>query len=109
MAGALLDASEGHCADPGCVIWFSNTLGETDRKGAAYCPRVRGNAPLGAPSGLKLEPRRRTLKRSTLQSRRNAVEVCLNFESAVMISFVTPSAKHFCWDRTRDKRESQRQ
>ena len=29
----------GHCADPGCVMWFSNTLGETDRKGAAYCPR----------------------------------------------------------------------
>ena len=20
-------------------MWFSNTLGETDRKGAAYCPR----------------------------------------------------------------------
>ena len=29
----------GHCADPGCVMWFSNTLGETDRKGAAYCSR----------------------------------------------------------------------
>jgi len=29
----------GHCADPGCVMWFSNTLEETDRKGAAYCPR----------------------------------------------------------------------
>ena len=29
----------GHCADPACVMWFSNTLGETDRKGAAYCPR----------------------------------------------------------------------
>jgi len=28
-----------HCADPGCVMWFSNTLGETDRKGAAYCSR----------------------------------------------------------------------
>jgi archaemetzincin len=28
-----------HCADPDCVMWFSNTLGETDRKGAAYCPR----------------------------------------------------------------------
>ena len=27
-----------HCADPGCVMWFSNTLKETDRKGAAYCP-----------------------------------------------------------------------
>ena len=29
----------GHYADPGCVMWFSNTLGETDRKGAAYFPR----------------------------------------------------------------------
>ncbi len=29
----------GHCADPGCVMWFSNTLEETDRKGATYCPR----------------------------------------------------------------------
>jgi archaemetzincin len=29
----------GHCADPGCVMWFSNTLEETDRKGAAYCLR----------------------------------------------------------------------
>jgi len=29
----------GHCADPSCVMWFSNTLGETDRKGAAYCLR----------------------------------------------------------------------
>lgn len=29
----------GHCADPGCVMWFSNTLRETDRKGAACCPR----------------------------------------------------------------------
>jgi archaemetzincin len=29
----------GHCANPGCVMWFSNTLRETDRKGAAYCPR----------------------------------------------------------------------
>ncbi len=28
-----------HCADPGCVMWFSNTLEETDRKGPAYCPR----------------------------------------------------------------------
>ena len=29
----------GHCAEPSCVMWFSNTLRETDRKGAAYCPR----------------------------------------------------------------------
>jgi archaemetzincin len=28
-----------HCANPRCVMWFSNTLEETDRKGAGYCPR----------------------------------------------------------------------
>lgn len=31
----------GHCPDPGCVMWFSYTLEETDCKGAAYCPRCR--------------------------------------------------------------------
>jgi archaemetzincin len=31
----------GHCTDPGCVMWFGNTLKETDRKGAAYCPRCK--------------------------------------------------------------------
>ena len=43
----------GHCADPGCVMWFSNTLGETDRKGL---PSVQGDAPPGAPFGLNLDP-----------------------------------------------------
>lgn len=28
-----------HCADPHCVMWFSNTLAETDRKGSAFCVR----------------------------------------------------------------------
>ena len=27
----------GHCADPRCVMWFSNTLSETDRKGTEFC------------------------------------------------------------------------
>jgi archaemetzincin len=36
----------GHCADPGCVMWFSYTLEETDRKGAAYCPRCKEGLPL---------------------------------------------------------------
>jgi archaemetzincin len=31
----------GHCADRGCVMSFSNNLAETDRKGAAYCPRCK--------------------------------------------------------------------
>ena len=29
----------GHCEDPHCVMWFSNTLAETDRKGSAFCAR----------------------------------------------------------------------
>lgn len=28
-----------HCADPGCVMHFSNRLADTDRKGDAYCRR----------------------------------------------------------------------
>lgn len=27
-----------HCANPQCVMWFSNTLAETDRNGSAFCP-----------------------------------------------------------------------
>jgi archaemetzincin len=27
----------GHCADDRCVMWFSNTLEETDRKGTEFC------------------------------------------------------------------------
>jgi archaemetzincin len=26
-----------HCDDPACVMWFSNTLAESDRKGTAFC------------------------------------------------------------------------
>jgi archaemetzincin len=28
----------GHCRDPRCVMWFSNNLADTDRKGTAFCP-----------------------------------------------------------------------
>ncbi len=28
-----------HCSDPHCVMWFSNTLAESDRKGIAFCAR----------------------------------------------------------------------
>jgi archaemetzincin len=28
-----------HCDDPGCVMHFSNSLADTDRKGDAYCGR----------------------------------------------------------------------
>jgi archaemetzincin len=27
----------GHCRDPLCVMWFSDTLAETDRKGTRFC------------------------------------------------------------------------
>lgn len=28
-----------HCPDPGCVMHFSNTLADTDRKGSDFCDR----------------------------------------------------------------------
>jgi archaemetzincin len=27
-----------HCPDPRCVMWFSDTLAESDRKGTRFCP-----------------------------------------------------------------------
>lgn len=27
----------GHCGDPHCVMWFSNTVAESDRKGMRLC------------------------------------------------------------------------
>jgi archaemetzincin len=29
----------GHCTRQDCVMWFSNTLAETDRKGSKFCQR----------------------------------------------------------------------
>ncbi len=29
----------GHCDDPRCVMWFSNVLEESDRKGTRFCAR----------------------------------------------------------------------
>jgi archaemetzincin len=29
----------GHCEDPRCVMWFSNTLAESDAKGSRFCDR----------------------------------------------------------------------
>ena len=29
----------GHCRDAGCIMWFSNTLAETDAKSDAFCAR----------------------------------------------------------------------
>jgi len=30
-----------HCRNPGCVMFFSNSLLDTDRKSALFCPRCR--------------------------------------------------------------------
>jgi archaemetzincin len=30
-----------HCPDPACVMAFSNSLGDTDRKGPGFCPGCR--------------------------------------------------------------------
>ncbi len=31
----------GHCSNPGCVMYFSNTLMDTDRKGPGFCKSCR--------------------------------------------------------------------
>ena len=31
----------GHCPDPACVMHFSNSLPDTDRKGSGFCPGCR--------------------------------------------------------------------
>lgn len=38
----------GHCSDPFCVMRFSNSLADTDRKSDGYCDRCR----------VRLEPKR---------------------------------------------------
>jgi archaemetzincin len=31
----------GHCANPRCVMFFSNSLSDTDRKGSEFCPSCK--------------------------------------------------------------------
>jgi archaemetzincin len=31
----------GHCSNPACVMFFSNSLADTDRKGSGFCPECR--------------------------------------------------------------------
>jgi len=31
----------GHCEDPRCVMFFSNSLIDTDRKGSEFCPKCK--------------------------------------------------------------------
>jgi len=33
----------GHCGNPRCVMFFSNSLSDTDRKGVEFCPKCRKN------------------------------------------------------------------
>ncbi len=39
----------GHCGNPRCVMFFSNSLSDTDRKGPEFCPRCRKNLQSSAP------------------------------------------------------------
>jgi archaemetzincin len=32
----------GHCGNPRCVMFFSNSLMDTDRKGSELCPKCKG-------------------------------------------------------------------
>jgi archaemetzincin len=34
-----------HCRNPKCVMFFSNTLDDTDRKGSGFCPRCESKLP----------------------------------------------------------------
>jgi archaemetzincin len=34
----------GHCTDSRCVMYFSNSLEDTDRKGPSFCPNCRGRS-----------------------------------------------------------------
>lgn len=38
----------GHCPRPNCVMWFSNTLSETDRKGSNFCQRCAKQLGVGS-------------------------------------------------------------
>jgi predicted Zn-dependent protease len=39
----------GHCHDPRCVMHFSNTLADTDRKGSRLCQNCRARLSAGSP------------------------------------------------------------
>ncbi len=40
----------GHCGNPLCVMFFSNSLVDTDRKGSQFCPKCRSKLDLQLPS-----------------------------------------------------------
>jgi archaemetzincin len=37
----------GHCPDSRCVMYFSNSLEDTDRKGSSFCPCCKGKLARG--------------------------------------------------------------
>ncbi len=39
----------GHCRNPRCVMFFSNTLGDTDVKGPGFCAACREKVNRGMP------------------------------------------------------------
>ena len=45
----------GHCGNPRCVMFFSNSLSDTDRKGPEFCPKCRKNLQSSV-SQSKVEP-----------------------------------------------------
>ena len=45
----------GHCGNPRCVMFFSNSLSDTDRKGVEFCPRCGKNLQSSNPQP-KAEP-----------------------------------------------------
>lgn len=42
----------GHCREPHCVMWLSNTLAERDQKGTSSCP-AHARAPARRRKGLE--------------------------------------------------------
>jgi archaemetzincin len=40
-----------HCQNPKCIMFFSNTLADTDRKGPGFCPACGAKIP-GGPEGI---------------------------------------------------------
>jgi archaemetzincin len=41
----------GHCSNPTCIMFFSNTLADTDRKGPGFCPVCRRQVRKGNTEG----------------------------------------------------------
>src|SRR4030043_895697 len=39
----------GHCGNPRCVMFFSNSLMDTDRKGSKHCPSCKRKLPKSSP------------------------------------------------------------